>query len=201
LHSILRDRSRMWRLASIDGASRPYDALEPGPASRILPGLLRGDGNLQAIRGMLRAEYPFTGRPIPARERALLAEIQDRLLRRRWALLPGPEIDLRAALTRSTRAGAGRTQTLRIFDLSTGDFAEASVTESPPARDAIPALRFSGGHERTDWIGYRHTAGREPGFAFSNGGGNGPVPDFAPAAESGQALGFTHAAEPPLGSG
>jgi hypothetical protein len=199
LQFILRDWDRLWYLATVDGAAPQSDALAAGPALRVVASLLRHEANLQVIRGLLQTEYPFAGRPISNQGRALLPKIEARFHRRSWALLPGPEIDLRAALTKSTRVGAGRTQTLRIFDFNTGDFAEASGSARPAAadaRDAIPALRFSGGHERTEWLSFRHGSEREPGLALAHESGNGPVPEFALATEGGPSLGFTHATEP-----
>ena len=206
MHATLRDWDRLWYIASIEGVNPASDALETDSALRILAALLRDDANLQAIRGLLQAEYPYTGRPIPNQARALLPEIEVRFRRRGWALAPGPEFNLRAGLTRSTRAGAGRTQTLRVFDFNTGDFSEAAEASgwvnpdaAKPADEGIPALRFSGGHEHADWLVFSHGSEREPGLALAHGTGNDPVPDFALATEGGPAVDFAHALESPQG--
>jgi hypothetical protein len=198
LHFILRDRERNWHLASVDGAGPASDALDAGRAFRILSNLLRDEANLQAVRGLLQRDYPFSGRPIPNQARALLSLIEDRLCRRRWALAPGPEFDLRAGLTKDTMKGAGRTQTLRIFDFNTGDFKVEPGPESPAA---MPDIFFSDGHESADWLVIAHGSEREPALALAHGNENGPVPHFALTAESGPALGFTHGTEAPRGSG
>ena len=195
----LRDWDRLWYLCCADGAGEIPDALEAGPARDLLSELLRDDGNLQAIRGMLQAEYPLSARPIPNQPRALLSEIGDRLGRRRWALTPGPEIDLQAGLTRSTRRGAGRTQTLRVFDFNTDDYVEAP--RNPLVPESIPAIRFSGGQERSEWLVFRYGSEREPGIVLSHGNESEPVPDFALATEGGPELAFAHTAEPPQGFG
>jgi len=187
----LRDRERQWYLASVGGARPASGALDSGRAFRILTDLLRDEANLQAVRGLIQREYPYTGRTIPKQARALLPRIEDCFRRRRWSLAPGPEFDLKAGLTKETMKGAGRTQTLRIFDFNTGDFkAEPGARE-----DAMPAIHFSDGHERADWLVFAHGSEREPALALAHGNGNDPVPHFAQATEAGPGLGFAHATE------
>ncbi len=196
MHALLRDWDRNWYLAFSTEVGHSPGRVVPDIriAHSTLARLLRDAGNRSAVRVLLSSEIPAL-RGIPTQLLPLLGLAARRMEKRVWALRYGEKFELR-----SGGSSAPSENPLTAFDFPVMHLPDegpeaGSGAAVPESEAAVPALRFSGEHERPDFLRFEHGAEKEAGMVFAHGAAAPPAMAFGHGSEEAPGLAFAHAAE------